>query len=185
MDRSQKSEEIDALEGVFSQSGVVVVAHYAGLTVAELTGFRVRLREANAKLQVVKNRLAQIALTRVNGETSGTALFKGPAAILFAKDPVETSKLALDFSKQNDKFVVLGAILGASVLDQDGVKALSTMPSLDEMRAKLAGTLSAPGSKFVRQLNAPGVSLVTAMGGVGRNLANVLSAHKAKLETAA
>ncbi len=184
MDRAEKAEAVEVLKGIFASAGVVVVSHYAGLTVAEMTAFRRRLRPAEAGLKVIKNRLAKIALEGTPGY-AGADLFTGPAAIVYARDPVAGAKLALDYSKENQKFVLLGAILGGAVLDPEGVKALSTMPSIEEMRAKLLGALNAPAAKFLGTLNAPASKFVGTLAAPGGKLAGVLKAYQQKLESQA
>jgi large subunit ribosomal protein L10 len=169
MDRAQKADSIEALKGVFAESGAVVVTHYLGLTVAEMTELRGRLRKEGAALKVVKNRLAQKALNGSAGE-GGDALFKGPVAIAYAADPVSAAKVVTQYAKDNDKFTVVGGLLDTStVLDVDGVKALATLPSLDEIRAKIVGVLQAPATKVAGVLQAPAAQL-----------ARVLSAYAAK-----
>ena len=153
MDRAQKSEAIEALKGVFAESGAVVVTHYLGLTVAEMTDLRGRLRKEGASLKVVKNTLAVKAM---DGASDGAhALFKGPVAIAFAKDPVSAAKVVTDYAKGNDKFVVIGAVMGEAVLDQKGVGALATLPSLDQLRAQIIGLINAPATKVAGVLQAP------------------------------
>jgi large subunit ribosomal protein L10 len=121
---------------VFDNAGAVVVTHYLGLTVKELEDLRGRLRAEGAKLQVVKNTLAQKALEGRAGE-GGDALFTGPVAIAYAPDPVSAAKVATDFAKTNDKFTVVGGVMGTTVLNTAGVSALATLPSLDQLRAQL------------------------------------------------
>ncbi len=154
MDRAQKQEAIETLKGDFAAAGAVVVTHYMGLTVAEMTDLRGRLREQGAKLQVVKNTLAQKALEGAAGE-AGDALFKGPVAIAYGKDPVSAAKVTTDFAKTNDKFVVMGAIMGAQVLNDKAVGSLATLPSLDQLRAQLIGLINAPATKVAGVLQAP------------------------------
>jgi large subunit ribosomal protein L10 len=154
MDRAQKSEAIETLKGVFDGAGAVVVTHYMGLTVAEMTDLRGRLRKEGATLQVVKNTLAQKALAGANGE-AGDALFKGPVAIAYAPDPVSAAKVVTDYAKTNDKFTVVGALMGQAVLDQKGVGALATLPSLDQLRGQIIGLLNAPATKIAGVLQAP------------------------------
>ena len=154
MDRAQKASSIEELKGVFDESGAVIVTHYLGLTVAEMTDLRIRLRKEGAKLKVVKNRLAQKAMDGSAG-AAGEALFKGPVAIAFAKDPVAAAKVATDYAKGNDKFAVIGAVLGSSVLNADGVKSLATLPSLDQLRGQLTGLIQAPATKVAGVLQAP------------------------------
>lgn len=163
MDRAQKQEAIEALKGVFDTSGAVVVTHYMGLTVAEMTDLRGKLREQGAQLKVVKNTLAQKALAGAVGE-AGDALFKGPVAIAFAPDPVSAAKVATQYAKENDKFTVIGGLMGQQVLDQKGVSALATLPSLDQLRAKIIGLVQAPATKIAGVLQAPAGQLARVMG---------------------
>ena len=163
MDRAQKSEAIDTLKGVFDGAGAVVVTHYMGLTVAEMTDLRGRLRKEGASLKVVKNTLVQKALGGSLGE-AGDNLFKGPVAIAYGKDPVSAAKVTADYAKGNDKFVVVGAIMGDVVLDAKGVGALATLPSLDQIRGKLIGLLNAPATKIAGVLQAPAGQLARVVG---------------------
>lgn len=154
MDRAQKSESIETLKGVFAESGAVVVTHYMGLTVAEMTDLRGRLRKEGASLKVVKNTLVQKALAGSKGEAAD-ALFTGPVAIAYGKDPVSAAKVAAEYAKGNDKFTLVGAIMGDTVLDAKGVGALATLPSLDQIRGQLIGLLNAPATKVAGVLQAP------------------------------
>ena len=168
MDRAQKAESIETLRGVFADAGAVVVTHYLGLTVAEMTDLRTRLRAQGAKLKVVKNTLAQKAMDGSNGE-AGDALFTGPVAIAYAPDPVSAAKVVTAYAKENDKFTVVGALMGEKVLDQTAVKALATLPSLDQLRSQLIGLLNAPATRVATVLQAPAAQI-----------ARVLSAHAEK-----
>ena len=154
MDRAQKSEAIETLKGVFDGAGAVVVTHYMGLTVAEMTDLRGRLRKEGASLQVVKNTLAQKALAGSKGE-AGDALFKGPVAIAYAPDPVSAAKVVTEYAKGNEKFTVVGAFMGDVILDKKGVGALATLPSLDQIRSSLIGLINAPATKIAGVLQAP------------------------------
>ena len=183
MDRAQKAEQVEMLKGIFSEAGVVVVAHYSGLNVAEMTALRGRLAEAGAQLKVVKNRLAKIALADTPGE-GGRDMFEGPVAIAFAPDPVAVSKAAVDYAKENELFVLRGGILGATVIDEKGIEQLAKMPSLDELRAKLAGVLNQPATKLATVLDKPAGNLVTALDQSTSQLVSVLNARKAQLEAA-
>ena len=158
MDRAQKAEWIGELKGILNDSGAVVVTHYMGLTVAEMTDLRGRLRVEGAQLQVVKNTLVQKALNGSVGE-AGDALFKGPVAIAFAPDPVSAAKVATQYAKDNEKFVVVGGIMGETVLDAKGVDALAKLPSLDQLRAKLVGLLQAPATRIASVVQAPAAQL--------------------------
>ena len=163
MDRAQKQESIESLKSVFNDAGAVVVTHYMGLTVAEMTDLRGRLREQGAQLQVVKNTLVQKALNGSVGE-AGDALFKGPVAIAFGPDVTSAAKVATQYAKDNDKFTVVGGLMGEQVLDQATIKALASLPSLDQLRAKLIGLLQAPASKIARTINEPGAQLARVFG---------------------
>jgi large subunit ribosomal protein L10 len=163
MDRAQKQVSIEELKGVFADAGAVVVTHYMGLTVAEMTDLRARLRKEGASLQVVKNTLAIKALDGSVGE-DGDALFKGPVAIAFGPDPVSAAKVATQYAKDNDKFSVVGALMGEVVLDQKGVSALATLPSLDQLRGKIIGLLQAPATKIAGILQAPAGQLARVVG---------------------
>ena len=154
MDRAQKAESIETLKGVFEGAGAVVVTHYLGLTVAEMTDLRGRLRKEGATLKVVKNTLVQKALDGSVGE-AGDALFVGPVAIAYAPDPVSAAKVVTDFAKGNDKFAVIGGIMDTTVLDAKGVSALATLPSLDQLRGKIIGLIQAPATKVAGVLQAP------------------------------
>lgn len=155
MDRAQKAESIETLKGVLADSGAVVVTHYMGLTVAEMTELRGRLRKEGAKLQVVKNTLIQKALNGAAG-AEGDALFKGPVAIAYGPDAVSAAKVVTQYAKDNEKFSVVGGLLGqTTILDQKAVSALATLPSLDQIRAQLIGLLNAPATKVAGVLQAP------------------------------
>jgi len=154
LDRAQKRELVTALHEVFSNTGVVVVAHYAGLSVSEMTDLRQKARDAGASVKVAKNRLAKLALEGT--DSSGIAdLFAGPTVIAYSDDPVAAPKAAVNFAKDNEKLVILGGTMGVTVLDPNGVKSLASLPSLDELRGKLVGLLQAPAGQIAQVLNAP------------------------------
>ena len=163
MDRAEKQDAIEALKGVFAESGTVVVTHYMGLTVAEMTDLRGRLRSEGATLQVVKNTLAIKALNGSVGET-GDALFAGPVAIAFAPDAVSAAKVATQYAKENDKFTVIGGLMGEQVLDKGAVTALASLPSLDQLRGKIIGLIQAPATKIAGVLQAPAGQLARVLG---------------------
>ena len=173
MDRVEKEQLVASLRGTFEESAIVVVTHYSGLTVAEMGDLRRQMRDAGAKFKVTKNRLTRLAL-------EGTAyqpiegLFRGPTAIAYSSDPVAAAKAAVGFAKTNDKLVVLGGAMGEDQLDADGVKALATLPSLDELRGKLIGLIQAPATKVAGVLQAP-----------AGQVARVLNARSQQLEEAA
>jgi large subunit ribosomal protein L10 len=154
MDRAQKAEAIETLKGVFAGAGAVVVTHNLGLTVAEMTDLRGRLRKEGATYKIVKNTLAIKALDGSVGD-AGDALFSGPVGIAYAPDPASAAKIVTEYAKGNDKFAIVGALMGTTVLDQKGVGALATLPTLDEIRATLLGLLNAPATKVAGVLQAP------------------------------
>ena len=155
MDRAEKKEAVASLNGVFSKTSVVVVAHYSGLTVAQMQKLRAQMREAGATVQVAKNRLVKIALDGTDVASIG-ALMKGPTLIAYSDDPVAAPKVATDFAKIKDKLVVLGGGMGQTALDADGVKALASLPSLDELRGKIVGMIQTPATRIAQVLSAPG-----------------------------
>jgi large subunit ribosomal protein L10 len=161
MDRAEKQASIETLQGVFAEAGAVVVTHYLGLTVAEMTDLRLRLRKEGATLKVVKNRLAQKALNGAGGEAS--SLFRGPVAIAYAPDPVTAAKVSTEYAKGNDKFVVIGALMGDQVLDAKGVDALAKLPSLDELRGKIVGLIQAPATRIAGVVQAPAAQLARVL----------------------
>jgi large subunit ribosomal protein L10 len=154
VDRTEKAEAVVALKEVFSTSNVVVVAHYSGLTVAQLQTLRKQMRQAGASVKVAKNRLAKIALEGTDVATIAS-LLKGPTLIAYSGDPVSAPKVAVDFAKANEQFVILGGAMGKTALDLDGVKQLASLPSLDELRAKIVGLIQAPATKIAQVINAP------------------------------
>lgn len=158
MDRAEKKEFVTTLHDVFDKTSVVVVAHYSGLTVAQMQGLRKRMSEAGAKVQVAKNRLAKIALDGT-AVASIAPLMKGPTLIAYSADPVAAPKVAVAFAKDFDKFVILGGAMGQTALNVDRVKALATLPSLDELRAKLVGLIQAPATKLAQLSTAPAAKL--------------------------
>jgi large subunit ribosomal protein L10 len=162
VDRAQKKELVTTLHDVFKDTGVVVVAHYAGMTVAQMTEFRKRVKEAGGSVKVAKNRLAMLAVKDTDAAPIAD-LFKGPTCIAYSKDPIAAAKTAVKYSRENDKLVILGGAMGTTVLDATGVKALADLPSLDELRAKLLGLLKAPAEKLVRTINEPAGSLVRVL----------------------
>ena len=158
MDRAGKNELVAALNAVFKTTKVVVVAHYSGLTVAQMQTLRRQMKHAGAAVKVAKNRLAKIALDGTDVATIAP-LLKGPTLIAYSGDPVAAPKVAVDFAKANERFVILGGAMGKTPLNSDGIKALAALPSLDELRAKMIGLIQAPATKLAQLLNAPGAQL--------------------------
>ncbi|HEY8351614.1 MAG TPA: 50S ribosomal protein L10 [Sphingomonadales bacterium] len=166
MDRAQKQELIASLGAVFSTTSVVVVAHYSGLTVAEMTSLRSKMREAGASFKVTKNRLAKLALQGTPSEPIAD-LLTGPTAIGYSDDPVAAPRVLVDFAKTNDKLKILGGVMGGTALDANGVKALAELPSLDELRAKLVGMIQTPATRIAGVVQAPAGQLARVFGAYG------------------
>ena len=154
MDRAAKKELVATLSEVFKSSNVVVVAHYAGLTVAQMQTLRRQAKQAGASVKVAKNRLAKIALDGTDGAVVAP-LLKGPTVLAYSGDPVAAPKVLSDFAKANEKLVILGGAIGKTALDAEGVKALAALPSLDELRAKIIGLIQAPATKLAQVITAP------------------------------
>ena len=152
MDRSKKADAVAQLNEVFNQAGVVVVTRNLGLTVAQSTELRTKMREAGASYKVAKNRLAKLALK--DTDYVGIEEFlSGPTALAWSEDPVAAAKAAVDFAKSNDKLEIVGGSMGTQVLDEAGIKALASMPSLDELRGKIVGLVNAPATKVAQVVN--------------------------------
>jgi len=158
LDRAEKKECVAALTDVFKTTSVVVVAHYSGLTVAQMQNLRKQMRAAGASVQVAKNRLVKIALEG-SEVASISGLMRGPTLIAYSDDPVAAPKAAVAFAKDNDKLVILGGAMGSTVLNPDAVRSLATLPSLDELRAKLLGLIQAPATKLAQLTTAPAAKL--------------------------
>lgn len=166
MERAEKRDVVTALHDVIAKTGVVVVAHYAGLTVAQMTRLRSDMRSAGGQVKVAKNRLVKLALEGTDAK--GIAdLLKGPTCLAYSADPIVAPKVAVKFAKANEKFVILGGSMGTTVLDAKGVNSLADLPSLDELRGKLIGLLQAPASKIARTLNEPGAQLARVFAAYG------------------
>jgi large subunit ribosomal protein L10 len=162
VDRAEKRQLVSDLNAAVQEASVIVVAHYQGLNVAKMTDLRRRMRDADATLKVAKNRLVKIALEGTDAQCMAD-LMTGQTVLAFSADPVAAPKVASDFAKENDKFVILGGAMGATALDEGAVKALATMPSLDELRAKILGTINAPASQLAQVVAAPGGSLARVL----------------------
>ncbi len=172
MDRAQKEKVVEELGQIFESSGVVVVAHYEGLTVAEMQDLRARARESETSVRVAKNRLAKIALEGKPCESIGN-LLTGMTVLTFSEDPVAAAKVAEGFAKDNKKFEILGGAMGETALDRAGVEATSKLPSREELISTIAGMLGAPASNIAGAIGAP-----------ASNIASILSTIEEKAEAA-
>lgn len=153
MNREEKTELLGELNELFSTSEIIVVSHYKGLTVTEVSELRNNIRKAGAGFRVTKNRITRLALKGTKFENLAD-LFKGPTAIAFANDPISACKACVEFAKTNEKLIVVGGAMGTGVLSLDEINRLATIPSMDELRAKIIGLLQAPAGQMARVLKA-------------------------------
>ncbi|NBW76107.1 MAG: 50S ribosomal protein L10 [Sphingomonadaceae bacterium] len=163
MDRSQKADAVAALNATFNEVGVVVVTRNRGMTVAQTTALRVKMRESGASFKVSKNSLAKLAIVDTDYAGIGE-LLTGPVALGTSVDPVAAAKIVVEFAKTNDKLEIVGGAMGSQVLDEAGIRALASMPSLDELRAKLIGLVQAPATKIAQVVTAPAGKLARVFG---------------------
>ena len=170
MDRAQKREQVADLKQTFNETEVVVVTRNLGLTVAQSTTLRNRMREVGARYKVTKNTLALIALEGTRYAPLSD-LLTGPVALATSSDPVSAAKAAVDFAKTNDRLEIVGGAMGDTVLDVAGIKALAALPSLDELRAKIVGLVQAPATKIARTVSEPGAQLARVFGAYGAQAA--------------
>ena len=162
MDRAQKEKVVDELGQIFESSGVVVVAHYAGLTVAEMQDLRGRMRDAGGSVRVAKNRLAKIALEGKPCAGMGD-LLTGMTVLSYSEDPVAAAKVAEDFAKDNKKFEILGGAMGGTILDRAGIEAVSKMPSREELIASIVGCIGAPAANIAGAIGAPASNIASIL----------------------
>ncbi len=170
MDRAQKEQVVDELGQIFARSGVVVVAHYTGMTVAQMQTLRAKMREVNGSVRVAKNKLAMIALEGKPGHKMGK-LLSGMTVMAYSEDPVAAAKVCEAYAKTNDKFVILGGAMGDAVLDQAGVKAVAAMPSREEVIASIAACIGAPASSIAGSIGAPATAIASILSTIEERLA--------------
>lgn len=163
MDRAQKKEAVAALKQTFDEANVVVITRNLGLSVAQSTQLRIKMRETGAAYKVAKNTLALIAVEGTRYAPLSEML-TGPTALATSPDPVAAAKAVVEFAKTNDKLEIVGGAMGETLLDVNGVKALAELPSLDELRAKIVGLVQAPATKIARTINEPGAQLARVFG---------------------
>ena len=163
MNRSEKQDLVKSLRSTFEGASIVVVTHYSGLSVAEMEDLRGQMRSAGASFKVTKNRITRLALegTKFQGIAD---LFSGPTAIAYSDDPVAAAKIAVKFSKENDKFVIMGGALGEEVLDLASINALASLPSMDELRGKIIGMINTPATRIAGVLQAPAGQIARVIG---------------------
>ena len=166
MDRSQKEEQVASLKQTFEESELVVVTHYIGMTMPEMTDLRARMRDAGARFKVTKNRLTRLALQDSEFE-SLTDLMTGPTALAYSTDPVAAAKTAVNYAKENEKLVILGGVLNGQTLDINGINNLAKLPSLDELRGKLVGMINTPATRIAGVLQAPAGQVARVIGAYG------------------
>lgn len=162
MDRAQKEKVVDELGQIFASSGVVVVAHYAGMTVAQMQDLRAKMRDVGGSVRVAKNTLAKIALGGKPSEKMG-ALLTGMTMLSYSEDPVAAAKVCEAYAKTNDKFVIIGGAMGDTVLDQAGIKAVASMPSREELIAQIVSMIGAPGAAIAGAIGAPASNIASIL----------------------
>ncbi|WP_131673269.1 50S ribosomal protein L10 [Paracoccus marinus] len=162
MDRAQKEQVVEELGQIFASSGVVVVAHYEGMTVAEMQDLRAQMREAGGSVRVAKNRLAKIALEG-SPASSIASYLTGMTVLAFSEDPVAAAKVSDAYAKSNDKFVILGGAMGGSALDPAGVKAVAQLPSREELIASIVASIGAPASNIAGAIGAPASNIASIL----------------------
>ena len=165
MKRNQKEIVVSELEKVFSDSGMVVVAHYVGLTVAEMSDLRLKMSKAGGNVRVAKNRLAKIALNGKPNEKLEKFL-TGQTVLLFSEDPVTAAKVAKEYSKENEKLEIIGGSMGSEILDAAGVDTVSKMPSRDELISSIVTAIVSPASNLAAAINGPGSGIASALDGI-------------------
>ncbi|MFN3642004.1 MAG: 50S ribosomal protein L10 [Gemmobacter sp.] len=158
MDRAQKEKVVEELGQIFASSGVVVVAHYEGMTVAQMQALRAEMRAVGGSVRVAKNKLAKIALEGNPAARLGDIL-KGMTVFAYSEDPVAAAKVSDAYAKKNDKFVVLGGMMAGTILDPDGVKAVSQLPSREELIASVVACIGAPASAIAGAIGAPAANI--------------------------
>jgi large subunit ribosomal protein L10 len=173
VDRAEKRNLVSTLNEAWKETGVIVVAHYTGMTVSQMTDFRKRVKEAGGKVKVAKNRLAKLALKGTDAEAV-SELLTGPTCLAYSEDPIAAARVSVKYARENTKLVILGGAMGKTLLDTQGVKALAELPTLDELRATLISLVQAPATKIARILKEP-----------GSKLARVLQARSAEAAEAA
>jgi large subunit ribosomal protein L10 len=166
VDRTEKQEVVTAFRQMFQDAVSVVVTHYSGMTVTEMTDLRGRMRQAGASYKVTKNRLTRLALEDTSFK--GLAdMFTGPTGVAFSADPVAAAKVAVNYAKTNEKLVILGGAYNGQVLDVKGIKTLAELPSLDELRAQLLSMLQTPATRIASILQAPAGQVARVIGAYG------------------
>ena len=163
MDRAQKEKLVTSLQHALSDTACVVITHQTGMTVEEVTDLRRQMRAAGASFKVTKNRLARRAFAGTKFEQL-SPMFTGPTAIAFSRDPVAAAKVAVEFANRNEKLRIVGGGLNEQQLDVAGVRSLATLPSLDELRAKILGMLQTPATRIAAVLQAPGAQIARVLG---------------------
>ncbi|MBA5724627.1 50S ribosomal protein L10 [Candidatus Liberibacter sp.] len=162
MKRQEKSIEVAELGKIFASSGSVVVAHYKGINVAQINGLRKSLREAGGCVRVAKNRLVKIAVQGTDFQDI-SSLFSGQSLIVYGADPIVAPKASVAFSKDSDQFIILGGVMDKSILDEPSIQGIASLQSLDEIRAKILGSIQMSASKLVRVVNAPAARIVRVL----------------------
>ena len=168
MDRARKAQVVSELKDVFQQSGIIVAARYAGITVAEMSDLRNKMRENSANVRVAKNRLARIAIEK--SRTEGMKhLLVDQIVLMYSEDPVTAAKISVEFAKTNGNLKIVGGAMGEKILDSDGVTEVSKLPSREEVLSSISALLVAPGSDLAANVNGPASAIAGILENVGGN----------------
>jgi large subunit ribosomal protein L10 len=168
VDKLKKGQVVASLQESFSGASTIIVTHYKGLTVAEITNLRRNMRKLGAEFKVTKNSLTKLALKDTQYEKL-SELLEGPVAIAYSSDPVAAAKGIVEFANDNEKLIILGGAVGSEAVDVSRIKTLAKLPSLDQLRSKIIGMISTPATRIACILQAP-----------GSQVARVISAHAKK-----
>ena len=168
MDRARKAQVVSELKDVFQQAGIIVAARYAGITVAEMSDLRNKMRENSANVRVAKNRLARIAIEK--SRTEGMKhLLVDQIVLMYSEDPVTAAKISVEFAKTNGNLKIVGGAMGEKILDSDGVTEVSKLPSREEVLSSISALLVAPGSDLAANVNGPASAIAGVLENVGGN----------------
>ena len=168
MDRKRKEQVVSELREVFETSGIIVAAKYAGITVAEMSDLRTKMREQNASVRVAKNRLARIAID--GSPAAGMKdLLVEQIVLLYSEDPVTAAKISVDFAKKNENLKIVGGVMGKKALDPNGIIEVSKMPSREEILSAISSILTSSGSSLSSQIGGPASNIANVLAGIGEN----------------
>ena len=166
MDRARKKQVVSELKDVFEHSGIIVAAKYAGITVAEMSNLRTKMRENSANVRVAKNRLARIAIEKSPPEGM-KHLLVDQIVLMYSEDPVTAAKISVEFAKTNENLKIVGGAMGDKILDSNGVTEVSKLPSREEVLSSISAFLTAPGGNLAASLTGPASAIAGVLENIG------------------